>query len=127
MQKNDGSFRMCMDYRSLNKHTIKNHFLVPHIEDIFEYLQGSTYYSRFNLKSGYHQIRIVPKDIHKTSFYTQFGLYEFVVMPFGLKNTLATFNRLMENTSCKHGSYTSIFFNNIMIHLHTLEEHKRHF
>ena len=85
---------MCGDYRALNKSTLKNRFLVPRIEDIFDKLQGSSYYSRIDLKSGYHQIRIVPEDIHKTAFRTTFGLYEFLVMPFGLTNALATFNRM---------------------------------
>ena len=79
-----------------------------------------------DLKSGYHQIRIVPKDINKTAFYRHFGLYEFVVMPFGLTNALATFNRLMEKIFRKHKAYICIFFDNIIIHKHTLEEHKRH-
>ena len=87
---------MCVDYWALNKNTIKNRFLVPQIEDIFDKLQGSTYYTHIDLKSGYHQIRIVPKDIHKTAFRTQFGLYEYLVMPFGLTNALATFNLLMD-------------------------------
>ena len=79
--KKDGSYRMCIDYRALNKHTIKNQFLAPHIEDISDWLQGSTFYSRLSPRRDYHQIKIVPKDIHKIAFCTQFGLYKFVVMP----------------------------------------------
>ena len=78
VQKKDGTYRMCVDYRALNKSTIKNRFPVPRIEDIFDKLQGSSYFSRIDLKSGYHQIRIVPEDIHKTAFRTSFGLYEFL-------------------------------------------------
>ncbi|MCO5614971.1 hypothetical protein L7F22_069257 [Adiantum nelumboides] len=126
VQKKDGSYRMCIDYRALNKQTIKNRFPVPRIEDIFDRLQGSTYYSRIDLKSGYHQIRIVFEDIHKTAFRTQFGLYEYVVMPFGLTNAPATFNRLMEKIFCKHSAYTRVFFDDIIVHSQTLEEHKKH-
>ncbi|MCO5597114.1 hypothetical protein L7F22_051189 [Adiantum nelumboides] len=126
VQKKDGSYRMCIDYRALNKQTIKNRFPMPRIEDIFDRLQGSTYYSRIDLKSDYHQIRIVPEDIHKTAFRTQFGLYEYVVMPFGLTNAPATFNRLMEKIFRKHSAYTRVFFDDIIVHSQTLEEHKKH-
>ena len=75
MQKKDGSYCMCIDYKAMNKHTIKNRFLVTWIEDIIDCLQGSIYYGRHDLKSaGYHKIRIVFEDIHKTMFHTQFGL-----------------------------------------------------
>ena len=117
---------MCVEYRALNKTTIKNRFPVPRIEDIFDKLQGSTYFSRIDLKSGYHQIRIVPEDIHKTYFRTQFGLYEYLVMPFGLTNALATFNHLMDRIFCKHRSYIGVFFDDIIVHSKTLEEHKEH-
>ena len=117
---------MCVDYRTLNKTTIKNRFLVSRIEDIFDKLQGSTYYSRIDLKSGYHQIRIVPKDIHKIAFRTQFHLYEYLVMPFGLTNAPAMFNRLMDRIFRKHRSYTSVFFDDIIVHSKTVEEHKEH-
>ena len=81
------------------------------------------HYTRIDLKSGYHQIRIVPKDIHKTAFCTQFGLYEYLVMPFGLTNALATFNRLMDRIFPKHHSFIGVFFDNIIVHSKTLEEH----
>ena len=89
VQKKDGSYCMHVDYHALNKNTIKNRFSIPQIEKIFDKLQGSTYYSCINLKSEYHQIRIVPKDRHNTAFRTQFGLYEYLVMPFGLTNAPA--------------------------------------
>ena len=126
VQKKDGTYRMCVDYRALNKSTIKNRFPVPRIEDIFDKLQGSSYYSRLDLKSGYHQIRIVPQDIHKTAFRTSFGLYEFLVMPFGLTNAPATFNRLMDRIFRKHRQYTGVFFDDIIVYSKTLEEHKEH-
>ncbi|MCO5561720.1 hypothetical protein L7F22_015343 [Adiantum nelumboides] len=95
VQKKD-AYRMCVNYRALKRITIKNRFLVPPVEDLFGKLQGSTYFGRIDLKSGYHQIRIVDEDIVKTAFHTTFGLYEYLVMPFGLTNASATFNRMME-------------------------------
>ena len=89
-------------------------------------LQGSSYFSRIDLKINYHQICIVPEDIHKTGFCTTFELYEFLVMPFGHPNALATFNRMMEMIFCKHRAYMGVFFDDIIIYSNTLEEHKSH-
>ena len=111
---------------SISKNTIKNRFLVPSIKDIFDRLHGSFYYNRTDLKSGYHQIYIVLEDIHKTAFRTRFGFYEYVVMPFGLMNAPTNFNKLMERIFQKHRAYMGVFFDDIIIHSNTLEEHKKH-
>ncbi|MCO5593943.1 hypothetical protein L7F22_047962 [Adiantum nelumboides] len=126
VHKKDGTYRMCVDYRALNKITIKNRFLVPRIEDFFDKLQGSTYFSRIDLKSGYHQIRIVNEDILKTAFRTTFGLYEYLVMPFGLTNAPATFNRMMERIFRPHRNFTGVFFDDVIIYSKSMEEHKKH-
>ncbi|MCO5564460.1 hypothetical protein L7F22_018121 [Adiantum nelumboides] len=126
VQKKDGTYRMCVDYRALNRITIKNRFSVPRVEDLFDKLQGSTYFSRIDLKSGYHQIRIVDEDIVKTAFRTSFGLYEYLVMPFGLTNAPATFNRMMERIFRPHRNFTGVFFDDVIIYSKTIEEHKEH-
>ncbi|MCO5583160.1 hypothetical protein L7F22_037069 [Adiantum nelumboides] len=126
VHKKDGTYCMCVDYRALNKITIKNRFPVPRIEDLFDKLQGSTYFSRIDLKSGYHQIRIVNEDILKTAFCTTFGLYEYLVMPFGLTNAPATFNRMMERIFRPHRNFTGVFFDDVIIYSKSMEEHKKH-
>ena len=126
VQKKDGTYRMCVDYRALNHIIIKNRFPVPRVEDLFDKLQGSTYFSRIDLKSGYHQIRIVKEDIVKTAFRTTYGLYKYLVTPFGLTNAPTMFNRLMEGIFRPYRKFTGVFFDDIIIYSKSMEEHKEH-
>ncbi|GKD21989.1 putative reverse transcriptase domain-containing protein, partial [Tanacetum coccineum] len=100
MKKKDGSFRMCIDYQELNKLTIKNRYPLPRIDDLFNQLQSFSVYSKIDLRSGYHQLRIRKEDIPITAFRTRYGHYEYQVMPFGLTNAPAVFMDLM-NRVCK--------------------------
>ncbi|GJV22767.1 putative reverse transcriptase domain-containing protein, partial [Tanacetum coccineum] len=100
VKKKDGSFRMCIDYQELNKLTVKNRYPLPRIDDLFDQLQGSSIYTKIDLRSGYHQLRVREEDIPKMAFRTRYGHYEFQVIPFGLTNAPAVFMDLM-NRVCK--------------------------
>jgi hypothetical protein len=97
VEKKDGTKRMCIDYRALNDVTVKNKYPLPRIEDLFDLLRGASVFSKIDLRLGYHQLRIRPVDIPKTTFITKYGLYEFMVMSFGLTNAPVYFMYLMNS------------------------------
>ncbi|GKB33367.1 putative reverse transcriptase domain-containing protein, partial [Tanacetum coccineum] len=127
VKKKDGSFRICINYRELNKLTVKNHYPLPRIDDLFYQLQGSSVYSKINLRLGYHQLRVREEDIPKTSFRTHYGHYEFQVMPFGLTNAPAVFIDLM-NRVCKPylDKFVIVFIDDILIYSKNKQEHEEH-
>nr|GEU86702.1 putative reverse transcriptase domain-containing protein [Tanacetum cinerariifolium] len=127
VKKKDGSFRMCIDYRELNKITIKNRYPLPRIDDLFDQRQGACYFSKIDLRSRYHQLRVHEDDISKTAFRTRYGHFEFTVMPFGLTNAPAVFMDLM-NQVCKSylDKFIIVFIDDILIYSKAKEEHEVH-
>ncbi|GJX62289.1 putative reverse transcriptase domain-containing protein [Tanacetum coccineum] len=127
VKKNDGSFWMCIDYRELNKLTVKNRYPLLRIDDLFDQLQGSSVYSKIDLRLGYHQLRVREEDILKTAFRTRYGHDEFQVIPFGLTNTPVVFMDLMSRV-CKPylDKFVIVFIDDILIYSNSKQEHKEH-
>ncbi|GJW60589.1 putative reverse transcriptase domain-containing protein [Tanacetum coccineum] len=127
IKNTDGSFRICIDYQELNKLIVKNRYPLPRIGDLFNQLQGSSVYSKIDLRSGYHQLRVREEDILKTAFKTRYGHYELQVMPFGLTNALAVFMDLV-NQVCKPylDKFVIVFIDDILIYSKNKKEHEEH-
>jgi hypothetical protein len=127
VEKKDGTQRMCVDYRPLNEVTIKNKYPLPRIEDLFDQMKGASVFSKIDLRSGYHQLKIRESDIPKTAFHTRYGLYEYTVMSFGLTNAPAYFMYLMNKVFMEYlDRFVIVFIDDILIFSKTIEEHKEH-
>jgi hypothetical protein len=127
VQKKDGSQRMCVDYISLNDVTVKNKYLLPRIEDLFDHMRGARVFSKIDLRSGYHQMKIRPYDIPKMAFSTRYGLYEFTVMSFGLTNAPAHFMNLMNKVFMEYlDRFVVVFTDDILIYSKSDSDHKEH-
>ena len=125
VDKKDGSQRMCVDYRSLNEVTIKNKYPLPRIDDLFDQLRGTCVFSKIDLRSGYHQLKIRNSDIPKTSFTTRYGLY--TVMSFGLTNAPAYFMYMMNKVFMEYlDKFVVVFIDDILVFSKTKEEHAEH-
>ncbi|KAL0556646.1 hypothetical protein IC582_005160 [Cucumis melo] len=127
VKKKDGSMRLCIDYRELNKVTVKNRYPLPRIDDLFDQLQGATVFSKIDLRSGYHQLRIKDEDVPKTAFRSRYGHYEFIVMSFGLTNAPAVFMDLMNRVFREFlDTFVIVFIDDILIYSKTEAEHEEH-
>jgi hypothetical protein len=125
VQKKDGSQRMCVDYRSLNDVTMKNKYPLPYIEDLFDQKRGARVFLKIDFRPGYHQMKIRPSDIPKMAFSTQYGLYEFTVMSFGLTNAPAYFMNLMNEVFMEYlDRFVVVFIDDILIYSKSESDHE---
>ena len=127
VKKKDGSLRMCIDYKMLNSVTVKNKYLLPRIDDLFDQLQSAKVFSKIDLRSCYYQLRIREQDVHKIAFRTRYGHFEFLVMPFGLTNAPAAFMDMMQRVFTPYlAQFIIVFIDDILIYLDTVEQHAEH-
>jgi hypothetical protein len=127
VKKKDQSLRLYVDYRPLNAVTIKNKYSLPRINNLFYQLVGAKVFSMVDLRSGYHQIKIHPKDVPMSTSSTRYGLYEYLVMSFGLTNALAHFMYLMDSVFMSElNKFAMVFINDILIYSKSEEEHEQH-
>jgi hypothetical protein len=127
VKKKDESLRLCVDYRPLNAVTIKNKYLLPRIDVLFDQLVGAKVFSKVDLRSGYHQIKIRASDISKTAFSTRYGLYEYLVMSFGLTNAPAYFMYLMNSVFMPElDKFVVVFIDDILVYSKNEDEHTKH-
>ena len=126
-RKQDGSLRMCIDYRALNKVTVKNKYPIPLVADLFDRLTNARWFTKLDLRSGYWQVRIAAGDEPKTTCVTRYGSFEFLVMPFGLTNAPATFCTLMNKIFHPFlDKFVVVYLDDIVVYSETLEEHVEH-
>jgi hypothetical protein len=127
VEKKDGTKTMCIDYRSLNEVTVKNKYPLPRIEGLFDQLRGASVFLKIDLRSGYHQLRIRPSDIPKSTFITKYGLYEFTIMSFGLTNAPAYFMYLMNSVFLDYlDQFVVVFIDDILVYSQNEQEHEEH-
>jgi hypothetical protein len=127
VKKKDGTLRPCIDFRQLNKVTVKNKYPLPRIDDLFDQLKDAKIFLKIDLKSGYHQVRINDEDINKTTFRTRYGHFEFTVLPFGLSNVPVVFMCLMNGVFRDYlDKFVIVFLDDILVYSKTEEEHEQH-
>ena len=127
VKKKDGTLRLCVDYRKLNKMTVKKKYPLPRIDDLFDQLKGASVFSEIHLISRYHQLRIKDADVHKTAFRMRYGHYEFLIMLFGLKNAPTAFMDLMNHVFRLYvDQFIVVFIDDILVYSQDREDHDTH-
>ncbi|KAH0987768.1 hypothetical protein GBA52_014945 [Prunus armeniaca] len=127
VKKKDGTMRLCIDYRQLNKVTVRNKYPLPRIDDLFDQLKGAKVFPKIDLRSGYHQLRIREEDVPKTAFRTRYGHYEFLVMPFGLTNAPTAFMDLMNRVFRRYlDRFVIVFIDDILVYSKSQKAHMKH-
>ena len=127
VRKKDGTLRLCIDFRQLNKATVKNRYPLPRIDDLFDQLRGAKIHSKIDLRSGYHQVRIKEENISKTTFRTRYGHYKFIAVSFGLTNAPTTFMCLLNGVFKNYlDKFVIVFLDDILIYSKSEEEHEEH-